>query len=93
MTKYIPADKVQAFEVSTVQAYRDKLEAAKETEAQRLVEANAEVLEHTETDGADLGVGHSRLPSEVVNFPPIRVVVDMWRIVDSPAARPAPIAA
>lgn len=30
----------------------------------------------------------SRLPTETVDFPELRVVVDMWRIVKSPFARP-----
>ena len=70
-------DKPEIYKVSTVKAYRRKLAAAQQAEMLRAA-AGPMVATRRSASG---------LPTDAVDFPAIRVVGDMWRIVSSPRAR------
>jgi hypothetical protein len=70
----IPVEQVESYNVSTVTAYLEKVREAAQSRIP---------LGVVSRDPA------SGLPTDLVAFPPVRVIVDMWKIVRSPAARPA----
>ncbi len=70
---------VESYRIGTVAEFLAKVKAANNAKPNPLAIQNREPVA-------------SSVPTETVDFTPIRVIVDMWRIVQSPSARPAEVA-
>jgi hypothetical protein len=82
--KTIPADKVVVHEVSSVSEFRERLdpETLKEHLSTLGEAAQEEVPVTVATAKVEPLQSLSGLPTDLVDFPPIKVVVDMMNIVD-----------